>query len=242
MKSISILGIGALIVASLPAFADSTPTPAKPPHWASSVEVGVVTDTGNTDQRSFKFRADTEHDGPRIKHTFHLDTFRQTQNAVVSADKLYSFYQGDYKLDDRNALFGRVSYENDRFSGYDYQTDVTFGYNRVMLLRSNMELDGAVGAGEHHAKQSDGVTDNEAIARFALKYSWQIGASAVFKQDVSVDTGANSTIARSNTSLETTVVGRLAMKLSYSVKHQSNVPAGFKQTDTESSVTLVYNF
>jgi putative salt-induced outer membrane protein YdiY len=38
------------------------------------------------------------------------------------------------------------------------------------------------------------------------------------------------------------VLGRLAMKFSYSVKHNSQVPVAASKTDTETSVTLVYSF
>ncbi|HKI75238.1 MAG TPA: DUF481 domain-containing protein [Pseudomonadales bacterium] len=205
------------------------------------MELGAVTSTGNTDQQSVKFRADTMHNGPRIKHTFHLDTFRQTQDGVVSANKLYTTYQADYKFDERNAAFGRVSYEDDHFSGYDYQADITFGYNRVMLLRDNMELDGDLGAGERHSKLDDGTAKSEAIVRTALKYMWQISEAATFNQLFSVEFGSNQ-ISRSETSLQSTLVGNLAMKFSLNIKHQSQVPAGIKNTDTETSITVVYNF
>ena len=169
------------------------------------------------------------------------DYFRESQDSVTNADKFYGSYQGDYKLTEPNALFGRVSYENDKFSGYAYQEDITFGYSRRLLDRPNMRLTGDVGAGERRSKLDDGTTQNEAIGRLALRYKWQISESALFKQGVSAELGSN-TILRSETSIQSTIVGNLAMKLAVNVKHQSEVPAGFKQTDTESSITLVYNF
>ena len=226
--------------ASAPAAATGTTSPQKKA-WDSSIEVGAVVSTGNTDQRSFKFRADTEHDGPRMRHTFHIDAFRQNQDGVVTADKFYGSYQADYKLTDPNALFGRFSYESDKFSGFAYQEDLTFGYTRRLLNRPNMALQGDIGAGARHSKlEGDGSTD-ESIVRLALKYKWQISESALFKQNLSAESGNNS-IYRSETSLQTTIVGSLAMKLSYMVKHQTKVPVGFKQTDTETSLTAVYSF
>lgn len=242
MKSVLPIACAAILTAaSLPVLADDQDSANKPAPWKSSLELGAVASSGNTDQRSVKFRADTIHNGPRIKHTFHVDAFRQTQNGVVSTNKFYSTYQADYKFDDRNAAFGRVAYEDDHFSGYDYQTDITFGYNRVMLLRDNMELDGDIGAGERQSKLDDGTTRNETIVRTALKYVWQIGETAQFNQLISVEFGSNQ-VSRSETSLQSTLVGNLAMKLSVNVKHQSRVPAGIKNTDTETSVTVVYHF
>ena len=238
--SVTALADPAPPAATTPPPAAATTSPPQPA-WNSSIEVGAVVSTGNTDQRSFKLRADTEHDGPRMRHTFHIDDFRQTQDGVVSADKFYGSYQADYKLQDPNALFGRYSYENDKFSGFAYQEDLTFGYSRRLINRANMTLQGDIGAGGRHSKlEGDGSTD-EAIVRLALRYKWQVSESAIFKQNLSAESGENS-IYRSETSLQSTIVGNLAMKLSYMVKHQTNVPIGRKQTDTETSLTAVYNF
>lgn len=242
----SLTSVAVLAAPAPPASTTAAPAPAAAttppkPAWDSSIEIGAVISTGNTDQRSFKFRADTEHDGPRMRHTFHIDEFRQSQDGVVSADKFYGSYQADYKLEDPNALFGRYSYDNDKFSGFTFQEDLTFGYSRRLLTRPNMSLQGDIGAGARHSKlEGDGSTD-EAIVRLALKYKWQVSESAAFKQNLSIESGNNS-IYRSETSLQTTIVGNLAMKVSYMVKHQTNVPVGRKQTDTETSLTMVYNF
>ena len=242
MKSILVAGCMFLgVIASEPLLAEQSPQKPKRA-WTSSVELGAVATTGNTEQRTVKFRADTAHDGPRFKHTFHADAFRSEQDSVINAEKYYTYYQADYKLNDRNAIFARLSYEDDRFSGFDYQTDITVGFNRVLLLRDNMELDGDLGAGFRHSKLDDGTSEDEAISRIALKYIWQISESAQFKQLLSVEAGATSTISRSESSIQTSIIGSLAMKLAYNVKHQSNVPVGRKNTDTESSITLVYSF
>ena len=54
--------------------------------------------------------------------------------------------------------------------------------------------------------------------------------------------GEELTTTRSETSLETNIVGNLAMKLAVNVKHNSDVLPGKDKTDTESTVTVVYRF
>lgn len=207
-----------------------------------SVELGAVVTTGNTDSSNVKFRADSKYNGPRMKHTAHIDGLRQTEDGNVNAEKYYAYYQADYKLDEIQSLFGRVSYEDDRFSGFDYQTNFTLGYSRQLLQRDNMSLNGSVGAGLRHSKLDDGSTKDEAVTRLALDYDWQISESAEFTQGLSAEIGENSTITRSETALQSSIIGNLAMKLAFNVKHQTEVPVGTKKTDTETSVTLVYHF
>lgn len=242
MKSLLLLGCSLFIAnINLPAFADTLKPSPNINGWVSSVELGAVISTGNTEQSSFKFRGDTQHDGDRFRHTFHINFFRQSQDSVTSANKFYAFYQGDLKLSGPNALFGRASYDSDKFSGYRYQEDITFGYSRRLLELSNMVLTEDFGAGARHSRLDDGTTRNDAIGRVALSYKWQITESALFRQGLSADVDT-STIVRAETSLQTTIVGNLGMKLAFTFKHQSDVPDGFKKADTESSATLVYNF
>ena len=54
--------------------------------------------------------------------------------------------------------------------------------------------------------------------------------------------GKELTTTRSETSLETNIVGNLAMKLAINMKHNSDVLPGKDKTDTESTVTVVYRF
>lgn len=230
----------ALISASLPAMADGTTKPNR--GWDSSVELGAVATTGNTKSSNIKFRADTAHEGPRMKHIAHFEGLRTSEDGNVNAEKYYTYYKTSYKLDEIQSLFARISYEDDKFSGYDYQTDITFGYSRQLMQRENMSLEGDAGYGVRHSKLSDGTTKNEDVARMALKYDWTISESADFKQLVSVEVGSSSTITRSESSIQSAIVSDLAMKLSFTAKHQTNVPVGTENTDTETSVTLVYRF
>jgi len=210
--------------------------------WKSSVELGAVVTTGNTEQRNFNFRADATRDSERFRHTMYLSGLRSSKDAVVTAQKYYTHYQGDLKLNGHHALFGRVSYEDDRFSGFDYQADVTFGYTRQLLQRENMELNGDLGAGVRRTRVTGGTVEDEFISRVALRYFWQISESAEFTQNLSVEVGDRSTISRSESGIQSTLVGNLAMKFAFNVKHQSEVPVGSQKTDTETAITLVYKF
>lgn len=56
------------------------------------------------------------------------------------------------------------------------------------------------------------------------------------------DIGSDTTITRAVTALQADIVGNLAMKLSYTVEHTSQVPVGVEKTDTETAASLVYSF
>jgi putative salt-induced outer membrane protein YdiY len=92
--------------------------------------------------------------------------------------------------------------------------------------------------------EDDAIADNEyeLILRASTKYQWLISENATFEQELSTEVGEDKTVSRSTTALKSTIIGALAMKLSYSVRYTDNVPPGTKHADTETAVTLVYSF
>lgn len=210
--------------------------------WASEIELGAVVTTGNTDQQNFKLRAGITRDSEQFKHTAHVDGLRSSEDSVVTAQKYYMYYQADYKLEGDHSLFGRVAYEDDKFSGFDYQTDFTLGYSRLLMDRDNMNLRGSVGVGARRSELTTGATKSEFLTRLALNYEWQVSESSKFTQLLAAEIGAESTITRSESALQASVAGNLALKVALNIKNQSEVPVGQEKTDTETSVTLVYSF
>ena len=209
--------------------------------WSSEVELGAVFTSGNTDEQNIKFRGQAVRDSEQWQHKVYLDTLNSSKNDVKSAQKSYLFYQGDYKLQ-VGSLFGRASYENDKFNGYDYQAEFTVGYSRPLYDNGPHKLSGDAGLGYRISEVMTGVSENEAIVRLALDYVWDINENAQFKQLLSTEIGGDTTISRSESSVSANIAGDLAMKFSISVKNNSDIPLGTEKTDTESAVTLVYKF
>jgi putative salt-induced outer membrane protein len=210
--------------------------------WTNEVEFGFVGTSGNTDTENLKLRADSLADLENVKHNVHFDSLRATTDGEITAQKLYAFYQGDYKLDEDRSMFGRVSYDNDRLSGFNYQADVTLGYSQVLFTTATMSLSGDAGVGMRVSEFDSGLRDEEPIVRLAALYLWDVSDNAVFRQKLSTEIGSDSTVSRSDSSIKATISGSLSMKLALTVKHNSVVPVDRKKTDTETSITLVYGF
>jgi len=210
--------------------------------WSTGVEVGAVFTTGNTKSDNVKVKVDSTREGEKYRNNVHFDTLRSSKDSTKTAQKLYGSYQLDFKFDDDRSLFGRVAYEDDLFSGYDYQADLSVGYSQRLIHDEIHSLSADVGVGYRSSGLAGGGDESEGLLRLAGKYTWKISENALFKQLLSTELGSQSNITRSESSLQTTVVGDLAMKLTVAMKHNSDVPAGSKKTDTESSVTLVYQF
>lgn len=210
--------------------------------WKGEGEFGYVDTSGNTDTTNLKARLGLVNERDMWRHSAMLEALNTSDNEVTTAERYAASWQTDYKFAEFEYLFGRLQYETDKFSGYDYRTSEIFGYGRRVLHRDDMTLDLEAGPGARQSKLETGESENEVILRLAGKYAWQITEQSRFTQDLSFDIGEDATISKSVTAVQASIVGNLSMKLSYSVENVSEVPPGVKKTDTETAATLVYSF
>ncbi|MGK0338543.1 MAG: putative salt-induced outer membrane protein [Candidatus Azotimanducaceae bacterium] len=231
------IALVALLVITHPASAASEDS-----IWASEVEVGAFYSTGNTDETNIKVRGEAVRDGEVYVNTYKLDLLNNSTDGTKTAQKTYGVFQLDRKLSDISSIFGRAAYEDDKFSGFDYQVDFTVGYSREFLNSDIHQLKGSAGFGYRQSELPSGMSEDEAIVRLAADYVWQVSDSATFKQGLSTQIGDVATISRSETSLSADVLDNVALKVALYIKNTSEVPVGTDKTDTETALTLLYKF
>jgi putative salt-induced outer membrane protein len=214
----------------------------EPSIWSTDVELGAVSTSGNTEQSNVKFRVDSARDKGQLLQNFHGDIFRAETDGADTADNLYAFYRAGFKLDDKQSLFGRLAYEEDAFSGFDRQIDLTSGYSRKFVDSEKFRFAVETGVGARRTELETGDKGTEGVVRIAGFFEWSVSENALFKQLLSFEVGEDLTTSRSESSLETAIVGNLAMKLAIKVTHFSDVLPGKENPDPESTVTLVYKF
>lgn len=210
--------------------------------WGGEAELGYLKTTGNTETESLHFKGKIVNERKKWKHTATLEVTDKSDRDIQTAKRWYVTGKSDYSLNDVSYLFISLTYEDDRFSGYDYQATGTFGYGHHVIKREDMKLDLEAGVGTRQSKLVTGESNSEGIVKGALDFDWKLSNSSTFLQFLSVEAGEDNTISRSVTALKMQIIGRLAAKLSYTVKHSTDVPPGVEKTDTESVITLVYDF
>ena len=209
---------------------------------ATQVEFGAIFTSGNTENENIKYKIVLDWVQQNWDYKFTSDGFRSSQDGISNAQRLYHSASANYTINEVSYAQGRVAYENDKFSGFDNQSDVTFSYGRnVLQNRDNMSLALTAGVG---ARRSviEGDADTEGLVRFSANYLWNLSESADFIQDFSVDAGSNSSIYRTETGIQTDILENLSLKFTVKVKHQTDVPIDREKTDTETAITLVLNF
>lgn len=234
----------ALFLAGLLAAGPVLAEEAAPPNglgWKASAEFGLVDTSGNAQTTTVNAKINAVHESLKWRNRFTAEYLSASDDVGTTARRTVGQAATNYKLDERNYLFGNLRYENDEFAPYDYRYSETVGYGRRMRWETQ-RLDLEAGAGGSHTRFHDGTRNDEGIVRLAGAYAWQITKTAEFSEVAFTEIGSDNTHSESETGLKLRVNGNLAMKLSYKLLHNSAVPAGTEKLDSITAVTLVYDF
>lgn len=250
-KSIKTLMLASLLSASVNVYAEEAKEEKSP--WTSSVELGFIRTTGNTETQTTALKADVVYEVEKWRHTGHAEGYGQkseqelpdgTKESIVSAERYELLGKTDYKFTERDYAYGLIKLKKDRFSGFEYEDTISLGYGNKLVKKTNMELDVEIGPGVRFYKPDGLKSEDEALLVLAGKYWWAITDYSKFIQELNFDIGEVYTDSKSVTGIQANINSTLALKFTYTIRHKSEVPdpATTEKTDTEAAMTLVYNF
>ncbi len=234
MRHPTALGM-ALLLSTTPALADDRP-------WKGSAELGFVATSGNTQTQTLNVRAAAEYATDGWVHSAAFEALNNNDGTRTTAERYLLRGKSTRSLSETDYVFGGIQYEDDRFSGYDYQLTGNLGYGRRLVDRDELKVNAEIGPGARRLRLNEGDTSDEITLHLGGDLAWKVSESATLTEVLTMDTGSDAAITRSVTALQTRVIGSLALKASLTIKHTSDVPAGTRKTDTETALTLVYNF
>ncbi len=233
----STLFIGSLTLFSVNALAEEAPSP-----WQSEAELGFIKTGGNSETESLNAKVKAVNETSARTYTGKLEGARTKDKTTITGERYFASGKGEYNLNEKSYLFALMAYEDDRFSGYDMLTTESVGYGLVLIKDEIASLKVEVGFGAKQASLVTGGSNNEGIVRAALDYQWKISATSTFTQDLSIESGSSNTATKSVTGLKSVVSDSLSSKITYTLRNNSDVTPGTKETDTELAVTMVYAF
>lgn len=209
--------------------------------WKGAVELGFLATSGNTDSRTLNAKLQTAYESEVFKNNFVISAITTEQNDVSSAERYTVGDKLDYKLSELDYLFAAVDYEKDLFGGVRERTSEALGYGRRLLTGEvhQLEVEAGLGARQTQA-QLTRVRDNEFIGRLAGRYLWTLSATSAFQQSLKSEIGADNTFTEAVSELKFNIVGRLFAGFSYTLRNNSEVPAGTERTDAFTALTLSY--
>jgi len=239
-----------LIILLITLFAGMVNAEEEPKSLSGSGEVGLLITSGNSETDSVNAKVGIKYEKEHFLSEANLAALYSSEKTEVdgkkedkvSAEKYNYSAKIGYKFNEADYVFINGDYEDDRFSGYDYKTTYSAGYGRKVIASDTTKLDIEIGPGYRYDVLEGGESEDEAILRGYAMFNYKFSDAVSFQQDVTVVYGSDNTNTKSVSALTSQIIGALSMKASFKVNHNTDVPADKDKTDTETALTLVYDF
>lgn len=236
--------------------------------YTMSAELGFLFKSGNTKSGDIKAGFNLKHEKEQWLSTFAINAIAKKlekkdettgkKDFVTTDNKWDIAAQTNYALeaDGKNYLYGSASYQQDKFSNFANQSSLSVGWGRKWHETKTSSFFADIGPGvTYDVERSVAATpttsfipeesNTNMIIRAQALYTNQINDFVEFKQQLiakqAVESSNNSSY-RSETSLTTKLIESLQFKFALRVDYDTEVAPEFENTNTETSVTLVYSF
>jgi putative salt-induced outer membrane protein len=242
-------------------------TAAKNGGWTGSGELGYAAATGNTRSQNIDAKLGLNQENDQWKNAFFLDFLRtKAQQSVVdtSGATVEQFnttanrYDGGasvgYKLDTRSYIVGAARYEHDEFGANVWDGVLSLGYGYIALKDERNELSFEIGPGYKRYRPANVAsvddpsvlveqpTVGEVIARGLANYKFKITDNTAFEDTLLMEAGSKNTYLQNDAGLAVNMTKKMALKVGFQVRHNSDVLPGIKKMDTLTTTNLVYSF
>ncbi|MEL0635384.1 MULTISPECIES: DUF481 domain-containing protein [Marinomonas] len=237
------------ILATQMAYADTNPQNKTQKPWQGSAELGMILTTGNSQTTNINSKLNIVQQLKKWRNTYTFSSIYADSDDTKTEEQYRGTVQGDYIFNDHQFWYVRGAYDKNLFSGYEYQSSTSTGYgNRFWQEDDGSYLEASVGLGyRNNIIDENNTTDDSErtpITRFSATYEKNLSKTSLFRQELNTEIGTEhgSSITESVSSLQANIVDNLAMKVSYRIKYSSEVPADTENTDTETTVSMLYSF
>ena len=244
---------GAAIAATLaPPAPPPAPAPEKPKNpagvaglgaWTGNAAASAVVANGNSETLAVGLSLKARKEGEQLAHNVEGNIDLGRSSGVQNLKRWGLAYQLDYKFSDRTYGFGRLSFEEDQFSGYDYRLFAGAGLGHFLAKSEEFtwRIDG--GPGYQYSPVDDTREIEKEFAFYAgTDLEWRLREGVTFTQSGKVVWTEPTTTFVSISSLNTALTSTLSAGLAFEWRHETEPPLGRVKTDTILRATLGYGF
>ena len=242
----------ALLASSACGWADDAPPP---PPLSVKAQVGYVSSHGDTNTQTANAKLSVIYSVGDWKHDLELAGLYGKSNDIVSAERLVAGWQSNYNYSLRSYVFGALDYDDDKFSGFQYQETVSAGLGYSIVKRADATLDAQLGVGYRRLRPEtleplpDGdylrtalPQESAAVATASIKGSYAFNSVTKLTDVLATQSGSDNTMVQNDLNLQVNMSKMLAITAGYELVHNTSPPAGLVKTDTLVTFNLTYAF
>ena len=210
--------------------------------WTGKATLGYLATSGNTENSTLNTAVEVGFATGEWQHIATAAAISAAENEVTTAEAYALGWKTERNLTDKDFLFGRLQWRKDNFGAFDTQFSQTVGYGRRLIKTDKHLLNVEAGVGARQSETQVGLSENETIFRGGAYYKWLFSETAEFRQDLTAEAGSENTYIESVSAVSAKLLGNLALVASFTIKHNTDVPALTEETDTFTALSLEYLF
>lgn len=251
MKQITLATLVAACAATAANAQDESPDK---PVWSGEGSLSAGVTTGNTDTADVGVGLKlAREDGPWKLATEGGYDYAEIDGAA-SRDRWYVSGQADRAFGDKAYAFSRISYEEDDFSGFDRRLFVGLGAGYHIWKAETLAWSVEASPGYRLDETADvidpitgdilepGQSISDIGVRGASRFSYGFNEAVSFTNNTDIVWAPESTQIKNTAALDAKLTKALTARISFEVRHDTNPPDGFRNTDTATRASIVYGF
>lgn len=211
--------------------------------WSGRGELGLASASGNTDSQTLNARVELGREDERSRQSFGATFQYGRSDGVESAYRYQVFGSAGYEFDSSHYVSGSLRHQRDHYATNEYQWALAISLGLTFMEDEDSHLHIEIGPGYRFAKlQGLRVHKNEGIVRGHLDFGHQLTETTRIYDTLLIEAGQDNTYASNDMGVQVQVSEALALKAGLEVRHNTEVVAGIENTDTLTTVNLVYGF
>jgi putative salt-induced outer membrane protein len=233
------------------------PTIASAAGWTGTGELGLAVTTGNAQSENLNGKLGFINEDDQWKHSAALSLLRAKGEVVGDFDgdgsvessrqltaSRYDFAASSaYKYSQRTSWVTSLRYENDDFAPSESQLTFAIGHGYQWIDSETTKLRTEIGPGYRRAKDAGtGESQSDFIVRGGLDFSHVLTSNTDLYNNLLLESGSDNTFVQNELGVAVAMNATLALKAGLQARHNTEVGPGIKQTDTLTTLNLVYTF
>ena len=212
-------------------------------NWKGGVELGASMNSGNVSARSVATGVNMLNDREDWRHKVGASFGLIRTDGVTTKEAATANYQLDYKWTPRLYNFGLFDYGHDRFGPFRDRYLETMGVGYRILQGETYSLDVEGGAAlRQSTPELTMIREDEVGGRVNTVFNWNISDNFAINNTGTAFVTDRRTSLENTVAVKTKITDRISGKLSFNLKHDTDVPLDSVKTSTESKATLLYSF
>ncbi|MCF6345983.1 MAG: DUF481 domain-containing protein [Thiomicrorhabdus sp.] len=221
----------------------------KPHGFYGNGEAGYNSNAGSTNNTSFygAVKLNYREEDYELKSIFEINY--KTANKVQTQERYQADLQRNQFYNSEQNYYSFVSgqFERNHLEEIDLDATALLGLGKNIYKTENTLLIGEMGIGYQSisytvAEEKSTKNQNQITGRLKLDFTHKINDIVNFTQNIIYFTRIDHTKIETNTGFKIKVANNMGVKIAYKYRYNNKPAINIKTTNTQSSVTLIYDF